>query len=171
MTNTTIQKRKWLPLGWKMMAGYGIFFIALSIFVPLQSYFAYPRQPMIVFGPADERFTGVSWDKIMALSPDLGLWLVFTMISMCAMMLIAGVLTFMIARSAYRQGERWAWKALLIGHLVSNAYYVLLFIPHVSRGIYPVVPASSGLGVDPVLLISFIWLYFGLWLPRKELID
>lgn len=163
--------KKWLNFGWKSMATYGIFFIALSIFVPIVSYLTYPKQPMIVFGHADTQFTGLSWDKIMAFSPDLGLWLVFSMVSMCAMMMLGGILTFMIARGPYRRGERWAWKALLIGNLVSNGYYVLIYLAHVSRGIYPIVPGASGLGADPVFLIGFVWLYVGLWLPRKELHD
>ena len=172
MDNTTQvmeQPKKWLNFGWKAMAGYGIFFIFLSIFVPIASYLTYPKQPMMLFGSADATFTGLSWDKIMAFSPDLGMWLVFSMVSMCAMMMLGGILTFMITRGPYRKGERWAWKALLIGHLVSNGFYVLIYLAHVSRGIYPIIPGASGLGADPILVVGLVWLYVGLWLPRKEL--
>jgi len=174
MNNTTQsmeQPRKWLDFGWKAMAGYGIFFVVLSIFVPIASYLTYPKQPMMVFGPVDTQFTGLTWDRIMAFSPDLGLWLVFSMVSMCAMMMLGGILTFTIARGPYRCGELWAWKALLIGNLVSNGYYILIYIAHASRGIYPIVPGASGLGADLVLLVPLVWLYVGLWLPRKELHD
>jgi len=165
------QPKKWLDFGWKAMAGYGIFFVVLSIFVPIASYPTYPKQPMMVFGPVDTQFTGLTWDRIMAFSPDLGLWLVFSMVSMCAMMMLGGILTFTIARGPYRCGELWAWKALLIGNLVSNGYYILIYIAHASRGIYPIVPGASGLGADLVLLVPLVWLYVGLWLPRKELHD
>ena len=174
MNNTTQsmeQPKKWLDFGWKAMAGYGIFFVVLSIFVPIASYLTYPKQPMMVFGPVDTQFTGLTWDRIMAFSPDLGLWLVFSMVSMCAMMMLGGILTFTIARGPYRCGELWAWKALLIGNLVSNGYYILIYIAHASRGIYPIVPGASGLGADLVLLVPLVWLYVGLWLPRKELHD
>jgi len=165
------QPKKWLDFGWKAMAGYGIFFVVLSIFVPIASYLTYPKQPMMVFGPVDTQFTGLTWDRIMAFSPDLGLWLVFSMVSMCAMMMLGGILTFTIARGPYRCGELWAWKALLIGNLVSNGYYILIYIAHASRWIYPIVPGASGLGADLVLLVPLVWLYVGLWLPRKELHD
>jgi len=165
------QPKKWLDFGWKAMAGDGIFFVVLSIFVPIASYLTYPKQPMMVFGPVDTQFTGLTWDRIMAFSPDLGLWLVFSMVSMCAMMMLGGILTFTIARGPYRCGELWAWKALLIGNLVSNGYYILIYIAHASRGIYPIVPGASGLGADLVLLVPLVWLYVGLWLPRKELHD
>jgi len=170
-TQSMEQPKKWLDFGWKAMAGYGIFFVVLSIFVPIASYLTYPKQPMMVFGPVDTQFTGLTWDRIMAFSPDLGLWLVFSMVSMCAMMMLGGILTFTIARGPYRCGELWAWKALLIGNLVSNGYYILIYIAHASRGIYPIVPGASGLGADLVLLVPLVWLYVGLWLPRKELHD
>ncbi|MEK6839892.1 MAG: hypothetical protein AABX72_03050, partial [Nanoarchaeota archaeon] len=114
MNNTTQimeQPKKWLPLGWKLMYAYGVFFIVLSILVPIASYLALPIQPMMTFAGVDEKFTGLVWSQIMSLSPNLVLWIVFTMISMCAMMIGLGILILAISRRAYRQGERWAWRA------------------------------------------------------------
>lgn len=168
------QPKQWLPLAWKIMAAYGILFIFFAILVPFSSYFALPNQPMFVFGPADEKFAGLTWDKIMSLGPDFGLWVVLTMVSMCAMMMIAGVLTFQISRRAYREGKRWAWRALVIANVISLAYYIF-FIGglHMARGLpfWTMYPGASGLGADWFIIIAIIWFYFGLWLPRKELKD
>ena len=164
--------KRWLPLGWKLMVAFGFFYVALGVLVPFQSYFALPAQPMIVFGPVDEKFTGLSWGNIMSFSPALGSWMVLSMVSMCGMMIIGGVLTVSIARHAYRNGERWAWRALLVANLLSLAYYIF-FIGgfHAARGIYfwNNYPGSSGFGADLVVVITLIWLFLGLWLPRREL--
>lgn len=168
-TNT----KGWLKIGWRLMATYGIFFILLSILVPLHSYFSLPNQPMMTFALGDERFTGLSWSQIMSINPNLGLWIVFTMISMCAMMMGLGILIFAIARRSYRQGERWAWRTLLAATLIPFAHYAFISAVHWSHGIsfWTLLPGSSGVGADLINIIMLVWLYFGLWLPRKELKD
>lgn len=169
------QSKQWLPISWKVMAAYGILFIFFAILVPFASYFALPNQPSFVFGPADEKFTGLTWDKIAALNLDFGLWVVLTMVSMCAMMMSAGVLTFMISKTAYREGKRWAWRALAIAHVFVLVVYYLFFIGglHIARGLpfWTLYPGSSGLGADWFIIVGIVWLYFGLWLPRRELKD
>lgn len=166
--------KKWLPLGWKVMVAYGIMNIFFSILVPFQSYFGFPNQPMFVFGPADGKFTGLTWDKIISFSPDLGLWVILTMVSMCAMMMSVGVLTFQISRHAYREGKRWAWRALVVANALTISYYIF-FIGgvHIARGLpfWTAYPGSSGVGADLFSAVAIVWLFFGLWLPRKELID
>ena len=167
------QPKKWLPLGWKLMYAYGVLFIVLSVLVPLYSYFSLPNQPMMTFALGDEKFTGLAWSQIMSLSPDLGLWIVFTMISMCAMMMGLGILILAIARRPYRQGERWAWRALLAATLIPFVHYAFISGVHWSHGIplWTLLPGSSGVGADLINIIVLVWLFFGLWLPRKELKD
>src|SRR3989338_1873110 len=167
------QPQPWLPLGWKLMYAYGVLFIVLSVLVPLYSYFSLPNQPMMTFALGDEKFTGLAWSQIMSLSPDLGLWIVFTMISMCAMMMGLGILILAIARRPYRQGERWAWRALLAATLIPFVHYAFISGVHWSHGIplWTLLPGSSGVGADLINIIVLVWLFFGLWLPRKELKD
>ncbi|MBI4173698.1 MAG: hypothetical protein HY519_03175 [Candidatus Aenigmarchaeota archaeon] len=166
------KRRKWLPFGWKVMAAYGLINIFFAIIVPFSSYFGLPGQPMFVFAQGDAQFTGLTWGQIAALSPDLGTWIVLTMASMCAMMMGVGILTFMIARHAYRNGERWAWKALVAANVLTLAYYVF-FIGgvHAAKGLpfWTWVPGTSGVGADLFVVIFAVWLAVGLWLPRKEL--
>ena len=172
MDNRQPQTRKWLPISWKVMVGYGILNIFFAILVPLQSYFALPNQPMFVFGAGDERFTGLSWNQIMALSPELGRWIVLTMVSMCAMMMGGGILIVALARNPYRKGERWAWQSLALATLVPIGYYLLISPVHWPKGLpfWVLPPGSSGVGADLFVAIALIWLYIGLWLPRKELV-
>lgn len=171
---TQAPKRKWLPIGWKVMVAYGIQFIFFGIFVPVSSYFTLPDQPMAVFGLVDEKFTGLAWNQVISLGPDFGLWIVLTMVSMCAMMITVGVLTFQISRYAYREGKRWAWKTLVIANLLLLAYYTF-FIGglHMARGLrfWTFYPGASGVVADGFIVVTVIFLYFGLWLPRKELVD
>ncbi|MBI2675209.1 MAG: hypothetical protein HYX24_02025 [Candidatus Aenigmarchaeota archaeon] len=154
------------------MAAYGIMNIFFAVAVPFSSYFGLPGQPMFVFAQGDEKFTGLTWDRIASFNPDLGTWIVLTMVSMCAMMMSVGVLTFMISRHSYRQGERWAWKALVAANALTLAYYVF-FIggAHAAKGLqfWTWIPGTSGLGSDLFIAIAIIWLVAGLWLPRKEL--
>ena len=172
-TQTMEQPKKWLPLGWKLMVVFGVLYIALSVLVPLHSYFSLPNQPMMTFAIGDERFTGLSWSQIMSASQDLGLWIVFTMISMCAMMMGLGILILAIARRPYRNGEKWAWRALLAATLIPFVHYAFISAIHWLHGIpiWTLLPGSSGVGADLINIIVLVWLFFGLWLPRKEIKD
>jgi hypothetical protein len=168
------QPKQWLPISWKVMAAYGWAFIFFAVMVPLHTYFVYPNQPLFTYAAADGKFTGLSWGQIMAFSPDLGRWIGLTMISMCAMMILGGILIVALAHGPYRKGERWAWKALLFATLVSLSYYVLIsFATHLPKGLpfWVLPPGASGVGADWFIIIGLVWLYFGLWWPRKELVD
>jgi hypothetical protein len=170
MKNTTMQNRKWLPLGWKVMAVLGIVNIFFAIMVPLVSLF---MAPLFVFGSEDATFVGKSWNEIVAFSPDLGFWIVLTMASMCAMMMQYGILATAIAKNAYQRGERWAWRALVGANVFMVVYYVGILIPFASRGLYgtsAAFPSGVSLGV-PMLIIFTAWPVIGLWPPRKELLD
>ena len=92
---------------------------------------------------------------------------------MCAMMMGLGILILALARRPYRYGERWAWWALLAATLIPLAYYIFISAIHWSHGIplWTLAPGSSGVGADLVNIVVLVWLYFGLWLPRKELKD
>ncbi len=162
---------RWLPLGWKVMTAWGILNIFFPIMVPLVSLFVNPT--LFVYGSEDAKFVGKSWDEIVAFSPDLGHWVVLTMVSMCAMMMGVGILATSIAKNSYRRGQRWAWRTLVWANVLILLYYCGILIPYASRGLYgtsAAFPSGVSLGV-PMLVIFTVWPIIGLWLPRKELID
>lgn len=170
MTQRTITKDR-LNIGWKLMVAFGIHWCLLAVLMPLSSYLSLPNQPVTTFGVADEKFTGLSWSQIISVSPNLGLWIVLTKISMSAMMMGLGILISTLAYRPYRQGERWAWLALLASTLIPMfVYYSLICAIHLSHGIpiWTFRPGSSGVMADLVNVFVLIWLYFGLWYPRKS---
>ncbi len=165
------RQRRWLNLGWKVMVGWGILNIFFSILVPLTSLFISPK--LFTFGIEDEKFVGMSWEQIVA-NPDMGLWMVLMMVSMCAMMIGLGILTVGISRNAYRRGERWAWRWLSAASVIVLLYNLSFVILYAQRGLYGMFtsagPFPSGINVGiPFMIIWVIVLYVGLWLPRKEL--
>lgn len=161
------QKNGWLNIGWKIMLAWGIMTIFFAFFVPLLSYLALPNQPMTTYMADDAKFTGVAWDKIAALSPELGLWIVMLMTSMCAILMGWGIMAMYLSKEAYRRGERWAWRALLGGYGTSFILYqAILTFPYFSRGLYGLSSVSLGL---PFAIFAVLIFIFGLWLPRKEL--
>ncbi|MBI3596585.1 MAG: hypothetical protein HY203_05470 [Nitrospirae bacterium] len=170
MKNMPMQNRKWLSLGWKVMVALGIVNIFFAVMVPLVSLF---MAPLFVFGSEDATFVGKSWNEIVAFSPDLGFWIVLTMVSMCAMMMGWGVLTVGVAKNAYQRGERWAWRTLVWTNVLTMLYYAIILMPFASRGLWGVsaaFPSGVSLGL-PMLVFFTIWPIIGLWLPRKELIE
>jgi len=170
----TQKLRKWLPIGWKIMAVYGLVFIFIPIYIFVTSYFDFPNQPHHVFGSLDEKFTGVTWNQMMSLSSDLGLWIILTMVAMCGMMLAVGLFTFLVSYYGYREGQRWAWKTLVIVYTFLIAFSPLAMGSfYVARGLPPVTMATGVSGVisDGFYFVAIIFFYFGLWLPRKELVD
>jgi len=161
-----------LKIGWKLMVAFGAHWCLLAILMPLSSYLSLPNQPAATFGMADEKFTGFSWSQINSVSPNLGLWIVLTKISMSAMMMGLGILILTIAYRPYRQGERWAWRALLASTLIPIfVYYGFICAIHISHRIpiWTFRPGSSGVMADLVNVFVLTWLYFGLWYPRKHL--
>ena len=164
--------RRRLEIGWKLMVAFGAHWIVLAIVMPMSALFALPHQPGTAFAMADERLAGVSWGQIVSLSPNLGLWIVLTKISMSAMMIGLAILIVTLAYRPYRQGERWAWRALLAATLIPLfVYYGAICAIHVAHGvpIWTFHPGSSGVMADLVNVFLLVWLYFGLWHPRHEL--
>lgn len=170
MENT--QSKQWLPLGWKVIAGWGILNIFFAIIVPLTSLLFSPK--LLTFGVEDAKFIGMSWEQIVAMSPNMDLWMVLMMATMCAMMMGYGILTFDVARKAYRNGERWAWKTLLVSNaLVLFPYFVPITWLYAAKGLYGMFTSSGAIpsGINIGIPFTIIWIaviYVGLWLPRKE---
>jgi len=170
LTNTKSR----LNIGWKLMVVFGAHWCLLAVLMPLTSYLSLPNQPVTAFGMADEKLTGLSWGQIISVSPDLGLWIVLTKISMSAMMMGLGILIATLSYKVYRQGERWAWRALLASTLIPIfVYYGFICAIHISHRIpiWTFRPGSSGVMADLVNVFVLAWLYFGLWYPRKHLKD
>ncbi len=163
---------RWLPIGWKVMAGWGIFNLVFAVIVPLTSLLITPT--IFTFGIEDEKFVGMSWKEIASTTPDMGLWMVLMMVSMCAMHLAYSILNIWVAWAPYRRGERWAWQALVLSSLGSFFYNLLITGFYVSRGLYGmftssgIFPSGISLGV-PFAVIWIAVLVIGLWLPRQEL--
>lgn len=163
---------RWLSMGWKFMAAWGALNIGFAIVVPVSSLLIDPT--LFTFGVEDERFVGMSWAEISRTSPAMGLWMVLMMATMCAMMMGYGVLTAGVAWSAYRKGERWAWRMLLASNLlVLVPYFVPIAWLYASRGLYGMFTSSGPFpsGVNIGIPFAAVWtlvIYVGLWLPRKE---
>ena len=172
MNNTQLRTKNWLPLGWKVMAAWGIFNIIFSIIVPIVSFI---DPTMFTFGIEDAKFVGMSWQEIVAMSPNMGLWMVLMMVSMCVMMMGWGILIVGISWNAYRRGERWAWHWLLLSSIIVLLYNSLFVVIYAQRGLYGmftsagVFPSGVNVGI-PFLIIWAVWLYVGLWLPRREIV-
>ena len=166
MNNVQQSSKRWLPLGWKVMAGWGWLNIIFAVIVPLVTLLVSPT--MMTYGSDDAKFTGASWDKIVALSPELGFWIGLTMIAMCMMMMAYGILQVKVSKIPYRRGERWAWRALLWSNLLYFIYGAGLTFTFFSRGIYGSFTSGISVGL-PFLVVWVLVLIFGLWLPRLEL--
>ncbi len=166
------QLRRWLPLGWKVMAGWGIFNAIFAVLVPITSLFISPT--IFTFGIEDAKFVGMSWSEIVASSPNMGLWMVLMMVSMCAMHIGYSILTIYVARRPYRNGEKWAWHALAFSSLTMFFYSIVITSYYVREGLYGmftssgVFPSGVSIGVPFVVIMGVVF-YIGLWLPRKEL--
>ena len=66
-----------------------------------------------------EGYSGHSWDQLTATTPSIAgyITLVFRMYGIY--IVAFSLLAVMIAATAYRRGERWAWWALLIGNTLT----------------------------------------------------
>lgn len=166
------QTKQWLPLGWKVIAGWGVFNIFFAIIVPLVSLLVSPK--LFTFGVEDAKFIGMSWEQIISMSQNMGLWMVLMMATMCAMMMGYGILTFDVARRAYRGSEQWAWKTLFVSNvLVLFPYFVPITWLYATKGLYGMFTSAgafpSGINIGiPFIIIWIAVIYIGLWLPRKE---
>lgn len=166
------QSKKWLSLGWKVMAGWGIFNAIFAVIVPITSLFISPT--IFTFGVEDAKFVGMSWSEIAASSPNMALWMVLMMVSMCSMHIGYSILTTYVAKHPYRNAERWAWHALAFSSLAMFLYSIVITSYYVHRGLYGMFTTSgafpSGVSIGvPFVVIMAVVFYIGLWLPRKEL--
>ena len=73
-------------------------------------------------------FAGVTPEELQTLSPNLFAWIGFVFKSWSAFIIGSSVLTMGIAAKAYREGERWAWFTLVIGHVPLCLIYLSISI-------------------------------------------
>lgn len=165
------RKTKWLPIGARVMVGWGVFNLILAVIVPITSLAIDPR--LFTFGIDDARFVGMTWEQVTIDGPQMGEWMVLMMVAMCAFHFGYSVLTISVARSAYRSGEAWAWRALALSSAGAFAYNAFITGWYATRGLPGTFTASgvfpSGVSVGlPTLAVWTVVLFVGLWLPRRE---
>lgn len=66
-----------------------------------------------------ESFTGNSWSELMATNPRVGDFITIIFRMYGTFNVAFGLMGMMIAATAFRSGERWAWWALLIGNTMT----------------------------------------------------
>jgi hypothetical protein len=66
-----------------------------------------------------EGYTGGSWDQLVASAPETAgyITLIFRMYGFY--IIAFGLLAVLIAATAFRRGDRWAWWALLVGNTIA----------------------------------------------------
>ncbi len=151
---------RYLRLGWIVMFFWGAGVAVLGLFVALLNHVISPQ--LLLYTSSDGHFTGVSWSQIQQLNPKLGIWLTLFYDDTAGMMIWYGFLTSVVAVTAYRRGERWAWLSLLISFLISSGYLLFASAPFFSRGIVE----NSGISVGIVGVFTILaFLVLGLILP------
>ena len=168
-TPQVITPKRWLPLGWKVMLNWGILHLFFAIIVPITTLFIDPT--IFTFGVEDAKLVGMSWIQIMAGNSHMGLWMRLMMVSMCSMHIGYSILTIYVAKGPYRNGERWAWRALALSSFLMFFYNAVIAGYYVREGLYGTSGAfASGVSFGlPFIIFMAVILYVGLWLPRKEL--
>ena len=66
-----------------------------------------------------ESFTGHSWSELMAVSPKATDFMTVLFRVYGAYVAAVGLLAIMVAATAFRRGDRWAWWALLVGNTIA----------------------------------------------------
>jgi hypothetical protein len=74
-------------------------------------------KPILIAGY--EGFTGESWAALVAASPRTGAFMTMVFRLFGALCAVFGFLGVLIAATAFRRGERWAWWALLVGNTIA----------------------------------------------------
>lgn len=74
-------------------------------------------QPILPAGY--EGFTHASWSALLASSPTTAAFLTLVFRMFGALCATFGLLGIIIAATAFRRGERWAWWALLVGNTLA----------------------------------------------------
>lgn len=110
---------RWRTFAWIAMviADAGMFvWGAMAALLP--QYLLGPHgRPIIIAGY--EGYTHGSWAELLATSPSTAAYitLVFRLFgTLCA---VFGMMSVVVATTAFRRGERWAWWALLVGNTVA----------------------------------------------------
>ncbi len=156
---------RYLGIGWRVMFLWGAGVAILGLFVAFLNHVISPQA--LFYTISDERFTGVSWSQIQQLNPRLGIWLTLFYDTTAVMMIWYGFLTSVVAVTAYRRGERWAWLSLLVSFLMSSSYLLFASAPFFSRGIVE----NSGISVGIVGVLTILaFLVVGLILPGLRIL-
>jgi hypothetical protein len=66
-----------------------------------------------------EGFTGLSWQTLVTTSPRTAAYITLVFRMYGVYNLVFGILTCIIAVTAFRRGERWAWWALLVSNTIA----------------------------------------------------
>ena len=66
-----------------------------------------------------EGYTGASWSALAAASPSVADYMVLLFRMYGIYNVLFGVMGSVVAATAFRRGERWAWWALLVGNTVA----------------------------------------------------
>ena len=66
-----------------------------------------------------ESFTGHSWSELMAVSPKATDFMTVLFRVYGAYVVAVGLLAIMVAATAFRRGDRWAWWALLVTNTIA----------------------------------------------------
>ena len=90
---------------------------------------------MAILPAAYQGFTGNSWTGLMGTSPKTAQYVVLMYRMYGIYCAIFGLLTSVIAVTAFRRGERWAWWTLLVGNTV--ALVAAMRMDWLSRAIGP----------------------------------
>src|SRR6266487_666279 len=155
---------RFLRIGWRAMAVWGIGVAALGVSVAVVNHILSPQ--LLLYTTTDEQFTGVSWAQIQGMGPNFPLWLSLFYDTTATMMAAYGFLTALVAMTAFRSGERWAWLSLLASFLVSSGYLVGTAAPFLGRGLLGI--SGISIGVPGIVLVA-AFLVVGLVLPGLDL--
>ena len=66
-----------------------------------------------------EGFTGRSWDELMATAPMAAAFMVVLFRVYGTYIVAFGLLAIVVAATAFRHGDAWAWWALLVGNTIA----------------------------------------------------
>jgi hypothetical protein len=155
---------RFLEIGWRTMVIWGIGVAAVGIAASLVNHLLSPQA--LLYTPADEQFTGLTWTEIQGMGSALGLWLALFYDTTVAMMVFYGSLTAFVAMTAFRRGERWAWLSLLASFFVSSGYLIGSSSAFLGRGMLGISGISIGV---PGLLLVIGFLFVGLILPGLDI--
>ena len=91
---------RFLRIGWRAMAVWGIGVAALGVSVAVVNHILSPQ--LLLYTTTDEQFTGVSWAQIQGMGPNFPLWLSLFYDTTATMMAAYGFLTALVAMTAFR---------------------------------------------------------------------